>query len=52
MGKPIVVKYFSTSPPLSPSPSKERGKYRKRGFAPLRHPGQVRASSAKGEVKV
>jgi len=26
---------------LSPSPSKERGRKRKRGFAPLKHPARL-----------
>jgi len=30
--------FLSTSPPLSPSPSKERGRVCKRGFAPLKLP--------------
>jgi len=29
---------FSTSPPVSPSPSKERGRDEKRGETPLRRP--------------
>jgi len=38
MGK-LYKDYLSTSPPLSPSPSKERGRnIKKRGFAPLRLP--------------
>jgi len=28
-------RFLSTSPPLSPSPSKERGKEKKRGLCPL-----------------
>jgi hypothetical protein len=36
-GKPAF--HMVTSPPLSPSPIKERGNLiKKRGFAPLKHP--------------
>jgi hypothetical protein len=38
MPRAFTIIYLPTSPPLSPSPSKERGGVEKRGYAPLRFP--------------